>query len=201
MAQIQQSDPRFRTKDEIVVDIAFILTAPVTFGTKYAVLSQAAWAWTEMTGKYEGCPYWTDAAFGWYCATRHAKFKRKFLRHEHAVPKSAVIKMLTELRSPTVDDVRGICESFLIGVVVTKLEDDILNLQYKSTMPQDFYDSSSAEYRDPWLRYKRTGIRYHRIELAREDYRNLDNIFSLPASIEPDVLRALLTAKRVERKE
>lgn len=201
MAQIRQSDRRFRTKDEIVADIAFMLTAPVAFGTRYAVLFQATWAWTEMDGKYEGCPYWTDTAFGWYCATRHAKSRRRFLRHEHAVPKKVVIQMLTDLRSPSIEEVRRICETFLKGVVVTKLEDDLLNLQYKSTMPAEFYDPSSPEYEDPWLRYKRAGIKYGAIGLAKSDFGNLDAILPLPPSVEPATLQALLKGSAVVREQ
>lgn len=196
MARIRQSNPRFRTKDEIVADIAFILTAPVAYGTKYAVLFQATWVWTEMAGKYEGCPYWTDAAFGWYCATRKAKSRRRFLRHEHAVPRKVVIQMLTDLESPSVESVRRICESFLIGVVVTKLEDDILNLQYKSAMPQGFYDQTGPEFEDPWLRYKQAGIKYRAIDLTTEDYGNLDALFPLPESVEPAALHAMPAAKQ-----
>ena len=155
MARIAPSDRRFRTQEQIVEDVAFMLTAPVTYGTKFAVLKDAMWVWTERDGKYEGCPYWTVHAFIEYCAARteRTRNKHKRLRHEHVVPKSVVMQLLDDLKSPTHESVRAILDKFLIGVVVSLEEDAILN-KYRSKMPGDFYDPKNTSYHDPWLRYK-----------------------------------------------
>ena len=153
MGRVAEKHPRYRTKDEIVRDIAFVLTSPLTYGSKWAVLKDACWVWTEFHGKYKGCPYWTRMALAEHQLNPKAKF-----RHEHAVPKSLVIELLFAQPSPTVETVREICERLLIGVVVTQAEDDVLNAEYGRTMPPEFFDPGSPGYRDPWLRYKRYNI-------------------------------------------
>ena len=53
------------------------------------------------------------------------------------------MKMLCDLPSPTADAVRQIFfDTFLIGVVVDRAEDNVLN-EYRSTMPREFYDPAS----------------------------------------------------------
>ena len=79
-------------------------------------------------------------------------------RYEHCVPKSVVMKMLFDLKAPTAEQVREICEKFLIGVVVALDEDAVLSEKYSSKMPAEFYDSASPHFHDPWLRYKKYGI-------------------------------------------
>lgn len=134
-------------------DLAFVLNAPLSYGTKWAVLRDAAWVWTEFHGKYKGCPYWTRMALMQYRIDPKAD-----LRHEHAVPKTVVMRMLFDLRSPTADQVRQICKRFLLGVVVTREEDDVLNAEYGCTMPAEFFDPAHPQYLDPWLRYTRYNI-------------------------------------------
>lgn len=153
MAQIAETNSKYRTKDQIVRDVAVVLNSPLTYGTKCAVLLDVGWVWTEFHGKYEGCPYWSERALEQFEANAKTK-----LRHEHAVPKSVIIAMLVEIDSPTHDQVRDICERLLIGVVVTREEDNLLNREFKKTMPPEFFDPQSADYHNPWLRYKRCGI-------------------------------------------
>jgi len=153
MGRIGSKNPRYRTKKQMAEDAAFILNAPVTYGTKYAVLDNIAWTWTEFDGKYKGCPYWSKRAM------RHlGKPDPKVLRHEHAVPRKMVIQMLLEMKSPTAKAVYGVCEKFLIGVVVTVKEDNDLNSEYRSSMPQEFFDPASPDYHNPLLRYEKCGI-------------------------------------------
>ena len=156
MAQIKPHDPRFCTKEQIAKDAAFVLAAPLAHGTKHGVLSRVTWVWTEFDGKYFGCPNWTDLAVMQFL---HEK-SIKGLRHEHVVPKQVVIGMLLELDSPTPGMVYEICERFLIGVVVTKEEDGLLSCDYRKTMPAEFFDPTSDEYHDPWLRHRRCGIKW-----------------------------------------
>jgi hypothetical protein len=150
----------YRTLQEIAQDVAYVLNAPLAYGTKFAVLHNACWSWTEFGGKYQGCPRWTNAAIQSRRVASQNGFKRKFdgLRHEHAVPRSLVIEMLRDLESPRPDDVRQICDSFLKGVVVTKEEDRNLNCMFRKNMPPEFFDPTCPEYHDPFLRYKRCGI-------------------------------------------
>lgn len=153
MARVTEKYRRYRTKEEIVRDVAFVLNAPLSYGTQWAVLSDVTWVWTEFHGKYKGCPSWTKMAIMQHRANPKADF-----RHEHAVPKSVVMKMLFDLPAPTPERVREICERFLLGVVVTREEDDVLNMEYGRSMPAEFFDSTSPSYLDPWLRYKKYGI-------------------------------------------
>jgi hypothetical protein len=160
MARISDTHLRFRTKDQIVNDLAFVLSAPLAYGTKHAVLADVAWVWTEFDGKYAGrpgrytgCKFWTQMALMQHRLDR----KSRRLRHEHIVPKRIVIDMLLKLERPTPESVREICERFLIGVVVTIEEDAVLN-EFRDSMPSEFDDPASPEYRDPWLRYRRCKI-------------------------------------------
>lgn len=149
MAEIPRKNPRYRTKHQISEDVAYVLHSPLTYGTKFAVLHDVTWVWTEFTGKYVGCRYWSKLA----CADRFRNKKAK-VRHEHIVPKRVVIKTLMELKEPTPESVFDICDRFLIAVVLTPLEDSILSVYFHKGMPPSFYDSTSGDFHDPWLRYK-----------------------------------------------
>ena len=151
MAQISKLSRRYRTKEEICQDIAFVLDAPLHYGTKFAVIADAAWVWTEFHGKYVGCQYWTGLALAVY----QRDGKKAKLKHEHVVPRRVVTKMLFALDKPTPEAVREICERFLIGMVVTPEEDKVLSVYFSKDMPPEFYDPSSPDYLDPWLRYRR----------------------------------------------
>jgi hypothetical protein len=153
MGRVSEKNLRYRSKAEIVRDLTFVLNAPLTIGTKWAVIRDIAWVWTEFHGKYRGCPHWTKMAR----MQRHLH-RNEGLRHEHAVPKSVVIKMLFDLHAPTEEQVREICERFLIGVVVTREENDVLNMEFGRCMPSEFFDRASPDYLDPWLRYTKYNI-------------------------------------------
>jgi hypothetical protein len=152
MGRVSERHLRYRTKDEIVQDVTFVLNAPLKNGTKWAVLRDIAWVWTEFQGKYKGCRHWTKMA-----RLKQSDAKAR-LRHEHVVPRTIVINMLLELNSPSREQVHEICERYLIGAVVTPDEDARLNEKYGRTMPKDFYEPTSPQYRDPWLRYKECNI-------------------------------------------
>jgi hypothetical protein len=153
MARVSKKHLRYRSKDEIVRDVAFVLNASLSYGTKWAVLRDVAWVWTEFHGKYKGCPYWTKMAI-----MQHGLDPRADFRHEHAVPKAVVMRMLLDLKASTAEQVRNICEKFFIGVVVTVQENEVLNAEYGQLMPPEFFDPNSSSYQDPWLRYKKYGI-------------------------------------------
>ena len=153
MGRISEKNPRYRTKEEIAKDLAFVLASHLSYGTKYAVLADATWVWTEFYGKIRGCPHWSKMAIMQDKVNPRAK-----LRHEHAVPKKVVIELLMNLEPPTLDRVWDILNRFLIGVVVTPEEDAVLNSEFSSKMPPEFYDPKNPRYQDPLLRYKRYNI-------------------------------------------
>ncbi len=153
MARISEKNPRFRTKKQIATDVAFILDSPLTHGTKHAVLAEATWVWTEFHGKTKGCPYWSKLATLAQGASMEVK-----LIHEHAVPKGIVIETLLKLKDPTPEAVHDLCERLLIGVVVTKQEDNMLNKNFRKSMPPEFFDCNSPHFQNPWLRYQHENI-------------------------------------------
>ena len=152
MGRVSERHLRYRTKEQIVHDVAFVLSAPLAKGTKWAVLRDVAWVWTEFEGKYKGCRYWSKCA-----RQQYLKSGSSGLRHEHIVPKDVVIKMLLNLSSPTPEKVQEVCEKFLIGTVVTMHEDAVLRVFLK-IMPPAFDDPDSSDYHNPWLRYRLCNI-------------------------------------------
>lgn len=157
MARISKRNPCYRTKEQMAADVAFILTAPVAYGTKAAVISQVCWAWTEFDGKYDGCPYWSLLALE-VCGPNQSRERgwRKRLAHEHTVPKRIVLDMLMQLRDADAATVLDLLDRVLIGVVLLRSEHDLLNVEHSKTMPDEFFDPKSPSYMDPWLRYRRT---------------------------------------------
>lgn len=151
MATFPKSSQRHRTKDRMIEDVLWTLNSPLSYGAKYGVLYQVTWEWSEIHGKYLGCPYWSKLALMWYAS----KKTLKELRHEHVVPKKVVIDMLFKLSQLTAGSVKEICERLLIGVVLTKVEDEILNVEFGSSMPPEFFDEASPGFNDVWLRYRR----------------------------------------------
>jgi hypothetical protein len=146
MPRIPNKNPRYRTKSELCRDIADVLNSSLHYGTKYAVLSEATWVWTEFDGKYEGCEYWSEAAW-------KLQGQQRMLVHEHVVPKSIVIQWLLKLSTPTADSVNQLLESYCKGAVLTREEDARLNgLGLRSKMP------SGWDEKDVWARYTSAGI-------------------------------------------
>ena len=130
MPRVHEDNPRFRTKEKLCSDIALVLNnSDLSYGTKFAVLSEATWVWTEFDGKYKGCKRWSEAAW-------KIKEQSKELCHEHVVPKRLVIKRLQSLKPPTPNSVMEVMTKYCIGVVVTRAEDALLtNEGLRSQMP------------------------------------------------------------------
>jgi len=153
MGRISEDNPKCRTKDDIANDVAFILKADITYGTKYGVINEVCWVWTGFTGKYKGCPYWSKMA-----VMQHRLNPKAKLKHEHVVPRKVVADMLFSLDQATSGRVREILDTFLLGVVVTPEEDAVLSIDYRAQMPEEFYNRAHPSYHEPWLRYMRCGI-------------------------------------------
>ena len=158
--RFKKSDKRFRTRQQIAADVATILNADVTFGTKWSMIDKAMWAWTVFDGKFIGCPRWTQMAILRYVDCGGKRGWKKHLRHEHIVPRSVVSKLVLDLPSPTAASVFDLFTQLVIGCVVDRTEDAVLN-KYRSSMPAEFDDPAHADYRNPWLRYERCGITVH----------------------------------------
>ena len=146
MACISITNPRFRTKSQICADVSSVLGASLHYGTKFAVLAEVVWVWSEFNGKYVGCKYWSLAAW------KVRESDQKWI-HEHVVPKSVIIERLMALSAPTFQAVNDVLQRFCIGVVVTHEEDQRLNkLGLRAKMPEGW----DGEY--PWARYKAANI-------------------------------------------
>lgn len=142
------------TKRELARDVEQVLRTTLHKLTKRKVLDFAAWRWTVFQGKYRGCKYWTPAAI------EHFKLHgKKGLRHEHAVPRKLLVNILFRMVDPREHDVFELFDRLAIGVVVTIEEQKQLDAQYKTTMPPEFDDEQSVDYRNPWLRFKQCGIK------------------------------------------
>lgn len=148
MGRIAEKNIRYRTKQQIVEDTAFVLACEnLQFGTKYAVVDQVIWVWSEFEGKHRGCRYWSEKAVA-------TGSKREGLVHEHVVPRKVIREKLFTLSKPSISSVKRILEKYCIGVVVTKEEDvHLRNLQLHSSMPEDW------DRKDVWARYKKANIR------------------------------------------
>jgi hypothetical protein len=147
LGRISEKNERYRTKAEICRDVSLVLSDErLHRGTKYAVVDQVLWVWSEFDGKHTGCKYWSKAA-------RASGSKREGLIHEHLVPRDIVRKKVFGLRNPTPAAVRRTLTTWCVGVVVTKAEDDRLNeLGLRQAMPE------SWDKRDKWARYKAAKI-------------------------------------------
>ena len=146
MPRIPEKNPRYRNKNALCDDVAFVLSAPLQWGTQFAVLADVVWVWSEFNGKYKGCRYWSRSAL------QHTA-EIKILVHEHVVPKTTIISLLADLKDPTASAVRHILETYCIGVVLTREEDRKLNAAgLRSAMPTEWSDG------DVWARYRLVGI-------------------------------------------
>ena len=146
MPKISAKNKRYRTKEQICKDLAFVLNSDLNYGTKFAVLSEITWVWTEFHGKYDGCKYWSDEAL-------KIKNRQSMLIHEHVVPKKVLIDYLMGKQNLSPKEIYEFLEKFCIGVVVTKAEDQTINnIGLRSKMPSDW------DFEDPWARYEGLNI-------------------------------------------
>jgi hypothetical protein len=155
VARVPESSAKFRSKETIAADVAAVLASDLSWGTKYAVLADAIWTWTEYEGKHEGCRYWSSLA------RRHRRSPSKLI-HEHLVPKKVIITLLREMSAPTSESVHALLERLCIGVVVTRVEDAALSAAgLRSRMPAEW------DGMDVWVRYKAVGIEWSEGKDAR----------------------------------
>ena len=170
--RFKKSDKRFRTREQIAADVDTILKADLTYGTKWSVINNAMWSWTVIDGKFVGCPRWTEMAILRYVEFGGKRGWKKHLRHEHIVPRSVVSQLVLGLPAPSPAAVFDLFSKLVVGCIVDRTEDAVLN-RYRSSMPPEFDDTTHTGYRNPWLRYEQCGITVH------------------PHIVEADVLSAL----------
>lgn len=134
------------TKRDLAADVVVACRSELTKRSKYALLNDICWAWSQFTGKIDGCRYWTPAALA-------SKPDKKQLRHEHLVPRKVLIRRMHGLVNPDVETVYAFLDSMCVGVVVTVEEDRRLSQAgLRSKMP-DEWDGVDA-----WARHKAVNL-------------------------------------------
>ncbi len=115
------------------------------------------WKYTEASGKYVGCPYWSVKAKESFEDTSNGATSSmppsKKLRHEHLVPRKILTDMFFSLDDISPESVLYIFQKYCIGVVITAEEDVLLN---KAGLKQKMPEARWLD--DPWTRYKNVGI-------------------------------------------
>ncbi len=134
---------RKRSREQLAQDAAFVIGSPLSAGSKYALLDNILWVWSEFDGKYDGCKWWSEQALR----------DRTDLRHEHAVPRRYLIERLMNLGQPTLSEVSAMLSELCVGVVVTRAEDARLtSTGLRKRMPEDW------DGKDVLDRYRAAGI-------------------------------------------
>lgn len=137
---------RYRSREDLVADVAAALASTLTVGSKYALLDNICWTWSEFDGKLEGCRWWTAAALA-------SRDDPSSLRHEHVVPRRVIIEHLLSLGTPTVGIIRQIMDTWCIAAVVTTEEDrQLRGAGLTQRMPRGW------DGKDAWARYRAAGI-------------------------------------------
>jgi hypothetical protein len=130
---------------------------------KRAVANELIWKWTEATGKYVGCQFWSigaksvfdqevQSAKGWPITVRLARMlERKLskksrpnaikLTHEHVYPIKEIKLLLASKDNPTKEEIRELLERQCMSCVLLESE----------------HDRSAGHDSNPWLRYKKVG--------------------------------------------
>lgn len=149
MARISEKNPKYRTKEEMCNDLSYILNEKkISFGTKMAVVDNIFWVWSEFYGKIKGCKNWSVEAKKAYESDKSIK-----LIHEHIVPRKVIRDKLFNLENVNSTEIMKVLNSYCIGVVVTKEEDNRLNsIGLRSKMPINW------DGKDPWARYVAAAI-------------------------------------------
>ena len=91
IAKISEKNKRFRTKDQMCKDLSTILNLDLIYGTKFSVVNEVLWVWSEYDGKHKGCKFWSKEACNLW---EKQKPSVKSLIHEHLVPRNILIKLI-----------------------------------------------------------------------------------------------------------
>jgi len=155
MAQITPNDKnqRYRDKKTLVNDIIVCRKCTdLSHGARWAIIAEIAWVWLEFNGKYIGQKYVSQRIYD--LSQQHGiNFKKPQgeIVLEHLVPKSMIIKHLFEIK-PDHRIIHDFLDTFLVGVLVLKEEDRILDEhKFRQKMPVDF---SLDKPETRWGRYR-----------------------------------------------
>ena len=133
---------RFRTREQLIADATIAINSHLSIGSKYALLDNICWVWSEFDGKLEGCRWWSKEA-------RDLKNSPKELTHEHAVPRKVIINHLLRITNATESVVGDVLQRWCVAVVITKAQDKHLNgAGLRQRMPVDW------DGVDAWARYQ-----------------------------------------------
>jgi hypothetical protein len=126
---------------------------------KRTIADELAWKWSETTGKFIGCPFWsldakdlfdreltkstTTLQDAWtlaYHLASNARSHNQQITHEHVFPKRRFCEILFSMRTPVaLNELRGLFSHLAVGCVVLESE----------------HPSNHLANRDnPWRRYE-----------------------------------------------
>jgi len=142
-----------------------LATGQIRLDGRREPIGQSSWKWSEMAGKYVGCPFWSVEALktfetvaaqqpdksassiGRSAASKRLKGYR--LQHEHVFPRKAWGELMAPLvgnwEAGKADELVARMDRYCIGCVVT----------YGEHLELGDVGVSS----NPWMRYARTSIR------------------------------------------
>jgi hypothetical protein len=126
---------------------------------------ELVWKWTESTGKYVGCPFWTEKARTLFDShvKNHGPISLKMaiiaannisgtkddrsariaddrkITHEHVFPIKNILMVLDSMKNPSVADIRKLLERLCVSCVVLESEHRLLQLPNSE---------------NPWYRYR-----------------------------------------------
>lgn len=149
-------------KQKLAAAIAdrFRTDSPVDDHFKNADLKMAPWISERSNDrklvKYVGQPYWTKAAIEHY-----KQHRTKGLRHEHAVPRKLIIKLLEE-SDKSKEAIFSILDNLVHAVIVTKEEAALLDKKFKESTPNEI--TISNEINNVFSRYKAMNINVYYLE-------------------------------------
>jgi hypothetical protein len=176
-------------RDAVIDDVYLLLRRPVVFRTfhasgllpdewsqmreKYrrllhygrlnrrALANELIWKWTEATGKYLGCQFWSTKAKELFdlevasgedpkkavsMLSKRNRPKEAKLTHEHVYPIKDMVQWLEDRKQLDRDEIRTHLEQICIGCVVLESEHRCVS-------------RTPGNDENPWLRYKSAGIK------------------------------------------
>lgn len=158
--KVKSHNPKLKEKLAIALADRFRKGSPVDDHFKNADIKMASWV-SERSDegklvKYVGQPYWTKAAIEHYKSNGI-----KGLRHEHAVPRKLIIKLL-EVCNKSQEEIFSILDNLVHAVIVTKEEATLLDQKYKASTPSDI--TISNEINNVFSRYIAMNIKVYYLE-------------------------------------
>lgn len=138
---------------------------PIRLDRKREPIGQASWKWSELTGKYLGCQFWSKEALrvasGFVNGLGGASLKRTLeeasrskhvesIQHEHVFPRESWTARMKPLvgrgEPPSESDLEVLLDRLCVGCIVTKAEHREVGRR-------------AGVFENPWLRYRGTTIR------------------------------------------